>query len=98
VFFIKGAEFRLIVSLMKRVKIIIRLMHRSLSKLLQEMQASAAKKLGVLENAINDEYTEQESLTEQAEDKWPTLSFTNNQMNLLHPSSERLTLQEFQIW
>jgi len=73
-------------------------MYHSLSKLMHETQASAAKKLGALENAINDDNTVQDILLEQEEEKSPSQSYGNEGRNKQHPSSERFTLQEFQIW
>jgi hypothetical protein len=73
-------------------------MYRSLSKLLQETQANAAKKLGALENAIDDEYTEQDGLAIHTEENRLSQSFNHERTNSSHPSNEGFTLQEFQIW
>ncbi len=71
-------------------------MYPSLSKLLKEMQASAAKKLGLLENALNDDFAEQERVADQAEAMRSLRSFENDGSNALHPSVELIKFQNIQ--
>ncbi len=67
-------------------------MYRSLSKLLQETQATAAKKLGVLENTIADDYSSHPGLTEYLEDMQSSQSFGTEKGSVAHQSSELLTV------
>ena len=73
-------------------------MYRSLSKLLQETQASAAKKLGALENAIQDEFAEPAAPAEQAQDGASPQSFGNEGLNSTQAPGESFQLQDFKIW
>lgn len=93
VFYLRSAEFRPIVSIK-----IHKPMYRSLSKLLQETQASAAKKLGALENAIQDEFAEQATQAEQAQADSSTQPFGSEGSSTAQASGASFQLQDFKIW
>lgn len=73
-------------------------MYLSLSKLLHEQQATAAKKLGVLENALEENFQDPDDLSD-----FPPHD-PNQQTDGVHgadsaaPSDEWLTLREHKIW
>lgn len=73
-------------------------MYLSLSKLLQEQQATAAKKLGVLENAIEENFQDPDDLAD-----FPPHD-PSHQPDGVHEadadarSDEWMTLREHKIW
>jgi hypothetical protein len=93
VFKLRSAEFRPIVSIK-----IHKPMYRSLSKLLQETQASAAKKLGVLENAIQDEFAELTTQAEQAQADSCDQPFGSEGSSTTQAPGESFQFQDFKIW
>lgn len=73
-------------------------MYRSFSKLLQETQAAAAKRLGALENTLAEDYPVTEPMNELLQE-FPSLPrFGAEETSAGQTSQEPLTLREHLIW
>lgn len=72
-------------------------MYQHLSNVLHESQVKAAKKLGELENAFSDEYSEPITTVDQQGSKPPKHGEQEVEKPVVE-NVEWLTLREFQIW
>lgn len=73
-------------------------MYRSFSRLLQEAQANAAKKLGFLENALPEEFENPEGMAGHQQDTERPQEYSMAASVKPEPQAELPTLREHLIW
>ncbi len=73
-------------------------MYHSLSKLLHETQATAAIKLGILENAMEEYFPDPEGMTDYAQNALLSPSETSMIFNQSQASDDIFSPQEHPIW